>query len=119
MEKEVTMVDASRAAATIPAAERLVAELASELRFVPIDGRGLKAHLRALELKREIKSWCEHTPPETIAAVIGETRRLLEETQALRRSMRRAPAQTPGGLHNAIAIRRRKFVPPDRSPASG
>lgn len=88
------MVDASRAAATIRTAERLVADLASELRFVPIDGRGLQVHLRALELKREIRSWCEHTPREKMAALIRETRGLLEDARGLRGSVRSASARS-------------------------
>lgn len=99
------MVDASRAAATIHAAERLVAELAAELRFVPIDGAGLRAHLRALELKREIRSWCEHTPPEKIAAVTNETRELLEEVRTIRRSLTRSSRRTTEGPGHCAARR--------------
>lgn len=66
-------------------AEQLLFELARELRFVPIEPRTMKAHLRALELKREVRGWSERAPrEEAMKAVLEEIRRLSEEAGRLR-----------------------------------
>jgi hypothetical protein len=65
-------------------AEELLFTLAAELRFVPIEERTMRLHLRALELKREVRAWQaaahEREPTkEEIGAVMDEIRRLAGE----------------------------------------
>jgi hypothetical protein len=67
-------------------AERRLFELARELRSVPVDGRATRTHLRALELKREVKSWESAVPDEArVDAVLEEVRRLSAEARLFRR----------------------------------
>jgi hypothetical protein len=72
------------------AAEGLLFDLAAELRFVPIQGEATRTHLRALELKRELRSW-EEKPPDDgarIDAVLEELRRLSVEARRYRQELR-------------------------------
>lgn len=93
-------------------AEQLLFELARELRFVPIEPRTTKAHLRALELKREVRAWCERPPDDdTIAAVLDEIRRLSEEAMRLR-------AEVPNGKSLARVSPRVVKSALDRRPLS-
>jgi hypothetical protein len=70
-------------------AEQRLFELASELRFVPIDGRATRTHLRALELKREVRSWESRAPDEArMNAVLDELRALSLEARQLRSELR-------------------------------
>ncbi len=68
-------------------AEQLLFELAAALRSVPFDARGSHAHLRALELKREVRTWEAHAPdPARVDAVLDEIRRLAAAVRADRES---------------------------------
>lgn len=75
----------------IRAAEQLLYELARDLRFVPIEPRTMRVHLRALELKREVRAWGSAPPDEgAMTAVIDEARQLSDEARRLR-------AEVPNG----------------------
>lgn len=79
----------------IRAVEQLLYELARDLRFVPIEPRTMRAHLRALELKREVRAWASAPPDEgAMTAVIDEARRLSDEARRLR-------AEVPTGQYLA------------------
>jgi len=75
----------SETLANARAAEQLLFELARDLRYVPIEPRTMRAHLRALELKREVRTWAESSPDEaTVKGVLAEIRRLSAEAHRLR-----------------------------------
>lgn len=69
--------------------ERLLFELAAELRFVPVEGSARTLHVRALELKREVRAWHE-APPESakVDTVLSEIEELTERARRERRPRR-------------------------------
>ena len=81
--------------ARIDCAERLLFELAAELRFVPVEERTRRLHLRALELKREVRSW--RTQPPELAACDA----LCDEVQSLADEARRVQAERHSSLPRA------------------
>jgi len=67
-------------------AERLLSELAIQLRGVPLDGRTSPLHLRALALKRTVMRWSDDQPDESLRhAVVDEVRVMQEEALEWRR----------------------------------
>lgn len=63
-------------------AERLLFELASELRFVPVDEGNRGLHVRALELKAALSRWIgAPPPPEERRAVCDEIASLRARAQ--------------------------------------
>jgi hypothetical protein len=70
-------------------AESLLAELATDLRWVPVDGRTRTLHLRALSLKREVMRWSEELPEESIRHSLLDE---VVEMQAEARDWRRLAA---------------------------
>jgi hypothetical protein len=69
--------------------ESLLAELASELRRVPVDELTSPLHLRALSLKRAVMHWRDECPDESVRrAVFDEVRALHGEARDWRRLSR-------------------------------
>jgi hypothetical protein len=67
-------------------AELLLADLAMELRRVPVDERTRGIHLRALALKRAVMDWPKQQPDESIRhAVVDEVLAMQEEAVDWRR----------------------------------
>jgi hypothetical protein len=70
-------------------ADELLHELAAELRSIPVDPRTLSAHLRALELKRDLRAWEERPPDaEAVEATLGEIEHLLRDARRWKREGR-------------------------------
>ncbi|HXN34129.1 MAG TPA: hypothetical protein VN894_19835 [Polyangiaceae bacterium] len=82
-------------------AERLLTELAMELRRVPVHEHTRYLHLRALALKRAVMRWPDEQPDGSIRlAVIGEVLAMQKEAQDWRRlspSGRSAAGEGPAG----------------------
>jgi hypothetical protein len=67
-------------------AESLLAELAADLRRVPVDGPMRTLHLRALSLKRAVMRWSEEHPEESVRrAVLDEVVAMQVEARDWRR----------------------------------
>ena len=68
-------------------AERLLTELAIELRRVPVDEHTRALHLRALALKRSVMRWPDDQPDESARhAVVDEVRVMQKEALDWRRA---------------------------------
>ncbi len=82
-------------------AERLLAELAIELRRVPVDEHTRTLHLRALALKRAVMRWPDDQPDESVRhAVVDEVRVMQKEALDWRRasaSWRKNAGERPAG----------------------
>jgi P2-related tail formation protein len=61
-------------------AERLLSQLAIELRRVPVDERTCALHLRALALKRAVMRWSEDQPDESLRRAIVDEVRVMQDT---------------------------------------
>ncbi len=80
-------------------AERLLSELAIQLRRIPVDRRTSPLHLRALALKRTVMRWPDDRPDKSLRhAVVREVRVMQEEVLQWRRlsdSVRRNSVERP------------------------